>query len=215
MQTEDPASNGELDGEEWRDMLASLGTIRVYPPQTIVIHEGDTSDLLYLILEGSGRIYSSNAEGRVIVYAEFAAGTLLGEPALDGGPRSASVVTLEKTTCSVIRAADFRAKIADHPTFAMRVIFNLIGLVRSASENVKSLALDDVYGRVVRLLMKSAVAEGTGWIIRPKPTQQGIADHVGSSREMVGRIFKDLQTGGYLAVERDAIVILRKPPAGW
>ena len=215
MPTEEPAASADPNGGEWRDMLASLGTTRVYPPQTIIIHEGDTSDLLYLILEGSGRIYSSNAEGRVIVHAEVAAGTLLGEPALDGGARSASVITLEKTTCSVIRAADFKAQIADHPTFAMRVIFNLISLVRSSSENVKSLALDDVYGRVVRLLMKSAAPEGSGWIIRPKLTHQAIADHVGSSREMVGRIFKDLQTGGYLSVERDAIVIARKPPAGW
>lgn len=215
MQTEEPGSTNDSSGGEWREMLASLGTTRVYPPQTIIIHEGDTSDLLYLILEGSGRIYSSNAEGRVIVHAECAAGTLLGEPALDGGPRSASVITLEKTTCSVIRAADFKARIADNPSFAMRVIFNLISLVRSSSENVKSLALDDVYGRVVRLLMKSAVPEGAGWAIRPKLTHQAIADHVGSSREMVGRIFKDLQTGGYLAVERDAIVIHRKPPAGW
>lgn len=215
MQTDELPANDDLGGGEWRDMLASLGMTRVYPPQTIIIHEGDTSDLLYLILEGTGRIYSSNAEGRVIVHAEVGAGTLLGEPALDGGPRSASVITLEKTTCSVIRAADFKAKIADHPTFAMRVIFNLIGLVRSSSENVKSLALDDVYGRVVRLLMRSAAPEGTGWVIRPKLTHQAIADHVGSSREMVGRIFKDLHTGGYLSVERDSITIHRKPPAGW
>ena len=178
-------------------------------------HEGDTSDLLYLIQEGSGRIYSSNAEGRVIVYGEFGPGDLLGEPALDGGARSASVMTTEKTTCVVIHLADFKAKIATDPTFAMQVIFNLIRLIRSSSENVKSLALDDVYGRVVRLLMKNAVPEGDGWIIPHKLTHQEIADHVGSSREMVGRILKELQTGGYVLSEKNAIVIRRKPPAGW
>ncbi len=211
---ESDSTHDNADGE-WREMLATLGTTRLYPPQTIFIHEGDSSDLLYLILEGSGRIYSSNAEGRVIVYGEFASGDLLGEPALDGGVRSASVMTIEKTTCSVIRVTDFKAKIVDHPMFAMHVIFNLIRLVRSTSESVKSLALDDVYGRVVRLLMKNAPPEESGWIIRPKLTHQAIADHVGSSREMVGRILKDLQTGGYLTVDKSAIVIHRKPPAGW
>jgi CRP/FNR family cyclic AMP-dependent transcriptional regulator len=215
MPTEPTAAKPDESDREWRDILAALGTSRVYPAQTIIIHEGDTSDMLYLIREGSGRVYSSNAEGRVIVYSEFGPGDLLGEPALDGGPRSASVMTTEKTTCVVIRIADFKAKIATEPALAMQVIFNLIRLVRSASENVKSLALDDVYGRVVRLLMKIAVPDGDGWIIPHKLTHQEIADHVGSSREMVGRILKDLQTGGYVVSEKNAIVIRRKPPSGW
>ena len=74
----------------------------------------------------------------------------------------------------------------------------------------------DVYGRVVRFLMKKAEAvEGDGWIVRERLTQQNIADRVGSSREMVSRIFKDLERGGYIAVEKDSIVIHRKPPPGW
>lgn len=210
-----PPSVDEDSSEPWRDMLARLGIRRVYPPQTIVIQEGDTSDLLYLIHEGSGRIYSSNEEGRVIVYGEFAAGDLLGEPALDGGLRSASVMTLEKTVCTVIRLADFKESIVSNPGFAMQVIFNLIRLVRASSENVKSLALDDVYGRVIRLLMKTAVPEGDHWIIPHKLTHQEIADHVGSSREMVGRILKELHTGGYVLFDKNAVVIRKKPPAGW
>lgn len=210
-----PPPSIDEDNEEWRDMLARLGTRRVYPPQTIVIQEGDTSDLLYLIHEGSGRIYSSNDEGRVIVYGEFKVGDLLGEPALDGGTRSASVMTLEKTVCTVIRLADFRQSIVANPGFAMQVIFNLIRLVRAASDNVKSLALDDVYGRVIRLLMKNAVVDGDHWVIPYKLTHQEIADHVGSSREMVGRILKELQTGGYVQSDKNAFVIWKKPPAGW
>ena len=215
MTTVTPASIDDGSRGEWREMLAHLGTPRTYPPQTIVIHEGDSSDLLFLIHEGTGRIYSSNDDGRVIVYGEYGPGDLLGEPALDGGVRSASVMTLEKTTCTVIRLADFRNRIVEHPGFAMQVIFNLIRLVRVSSENVKSLALDDVYGRVVRLLMKSAVVDGDHWVIPHKLTHQEIADHVGSSREMVGRILKELQAGGYVAAEKNAIVIRKKPPAGW
>ena len=210
-----PVSTDDDPGGEWRAMLAKLGTRRVYAPQTIVIQEGDSSDLLYLIHEGTGRIYSSNDEGRVIVYGEYAAGDLLGEPALDGGLRSASVMTQEKTVCTVSRVADFKARIVEHPAFAMQVIFNLIRLVRASSENIKSLALDDVYGRVVRLLMKSAVTQADHWVIPHKLTHQEIADHVGSSREMVGRILKELQTGGYVVADRNTIVIRKKPPAGW
>lgn len=210
-----PPAADEDSNEGWRDVLARLGTRRVYPPQTIVIQEGDTSDLLYLIHEGTGRIYSSNDEGRVIVYGQYAAGDLLGEPALDGGTRSASVMTIEKTVCTAIRLIDFKQRIVSNPDFAMQVIFNLIRVVRASSENIKSLALDDVYGRVIRLLMKSAIPEGDHWIIPHKLTHQEIADHVGSSREMVGRILKELHTGGYVLSDKNTVVIRKKPPAGW
>jgi CRP/FNR family transcriptional regulator, cyclic AMP receptor protein len=194
----------------WRVALARRGYTRVYPARSIIIHEGDSGGLLYLITEGAGKIYSANESGKVIVFATFGPGDLLGEPTLDGGSRTASVMTTERTTCSVIRASDFTQMIASDPTLAMQVIFRLISLMRASNDHVRSL-----YGRVVRLLMKSATPEGARWIIHRKLTQQMIAEHVGSSREMVSRIMRDLEGGGYIAVGKDAITIERKPPPGW
>jgi len=215
MVADDPLSNDRNIDSEWREALARHGQTRVYPPRAIMIHEGDAGDLLFLIHEGSGRIYSTNEAGRVIVYDVFGPGDLLGEPTLDGGVRSASVMTLKKTTVTVIRAADFKALIAGNPALALHVIFRLIRLLRASNEHIKSLALDDVYGRVVRLLMKTATPVEDHWVIQEKFTQQNIADHVGSSREMVSRIMKDLEKGHYLSVAKDSITIHRKPPPGW
>ena len=144
------------------------------------------------------------------------AGEYVGELALDGGVRSASVMTLEPTTCSVVSGASLREFIAAHPDFASHLIRRLIRRVRQATESVKSLALEDVYARVIRLLAElSDPGEGGERRVRERLTQQDIADRVGASREMVSRIMKDLTTGGYIAVNESRIVILKKPPAAW
>jgi CRP/FNR family cyclic AMP-dependent transcriptional regulator len=199
----------------WLAAIKDHGLTKVYPPRTIIIHEGDVGDTLYVIKEGHGKIFSSNGAGKEIVLATFGPGDTLGEPSLDGGVRSASVMTLEKTTCLIVKADVVLDLITKQPWLALHIIRNLIRLVRSSSENVKSLALEDVYGRVVRLLMKSAEPSGTGWIVRERLTQQGIADRVGSSREMVSRIFKELEHGGYLSIADKQITITKKPPPGW
>jgi CRP/FNR family cyclic AMP-dependent transcriptional regulator len=52
-------------------------------------------------------------------------------------------------------------------------------------------------------------------VVEERFTQQGIADRVGSSREMVSRIFKELTVGKYIVLEPKRILILKKPPAAW
>ena len=86
-------------------------------------------------------------------------------------------------------------------------------MVRRLTEQVKSLALQDVYGRMVRLLMELSEPVGDERIVREKLTQQDIADRVGSSREMVNRVMKDLTTGGYVVVRDGRHVIQKKLPA--
>ena len=87
--------------------------------------------------------------------------------------------------------------------------------MRVTTENVKSLALSDVYGRLARLLNALATDIDGSVAVREKLTQQDIADRVGASRDMIGKLMKDLVAGGYLAVEDRTITILRKLPTGW
>ena len=98
----------------------------------------------------------------------------------------------------------------------MHLIERLIHRVRVTTSNLKSLALSDVYGRLVRLLNALAETDAGGRQIVPeKLTQQDIADRVGASRDMIGKLMKDLIAGGYLAVEDRTITILKKLPTGW
>ena len=150
-----------------------------------------------------------------MVYGTQGPGEYFGEMTLDGGPRSASVITLEPTSCAVVPGPDVRDFLASHPDFALHLIKKLIRLARASTEHVKSLALEDVYGRVVRLLKKLAVEQGEVQVLPEKMTQQDIAERVGSSREMVSRVFKPLLEGGYVEMRAGRIAILKKLPARW
>jgi CRP/FNR family cyclic AMP-dependent transcriptional regulator len=195
--------------------IAQRGGVRSYPANTVLVTEDDRSDALYLILSGRVKAYGAAENGREIVYTTQGMGEYFGEMTLDGGPRSASVMTLEPTTCAVVPGAEVRDFLASHPDFAMHLVKKLIHLARASTGQVKSLALDDVYGRIARLLRKLARDEDGVLVVPDKMTQQDIAERVGSSREMVSRVFKPLVEGGYVEMRAGRIALLKKLPARW
>ena len=195
--------------------IAASGVVRTFPRHTILINEGDVGDALYVILSGRVKVYASNEAGREFVIDFHGPGEYVGEMSLDGAPRSASVMTVEPTTCAVVNRGQFRDFILVHPDFAMHLIEKLIHRVRVTTSNLKSLALSDVYGRLARLLNALAQEVGGRLVVPEKLTQQEIADRVGASRDMIGKLMKDLIGGGYLVVEDRTITILKKLPTGW
>lgn len=195
--------------------LALRGQVRAFPKNAVIINEGDRGDSLYIILTGKVKVYVSDDDGREMILDIYAPGDYVGEMALDGRPRSASVMTLEPTTCSVVTRDELRSAISANPDVAMGLIATLIDRARIATDNVKNLALMDVYGRVARLLLSLAKEDGGKLVVPERMTQQDIADRVGASRDMISRIFKDLTIGGYVTIENRTITIHRKPPARW
>jgi CRP/FNR family cyclic AMP-dependent transcriptional regulator len=213
--TTTPASGTPPLADATLAQIASGGITRAFPKSTVLIHDGDVGDSLYIILSGRVKVYASNQEGKEVVIDFHGPGEYVGEMSLDGAPRSASVVTTEPTTCAIVNRAQFREFLLSHPDFALHLIEKLIHRVRVATENVKSLALSDVYGRLVRLLNTLAQPSDGGWVVPEKLTQQEIAARVGASRDMIGKLIKDLTAGGYLSVEDRTIRIHRKLPLGW
>jgi CRP/FNR family cyclic AMP-dependent transcriptional regulator len=195
--------------------IAASGVVRAFPRSTVLINEGDVGDALYVLLSGRVKVYSSNEAGREFIIDFHGPGEYVGEMTLDGAPRSASVMTVEPTTCAVVNRAQFRDFVLAHPDFAMHLIDRLIHRLRVTTGNLKSLALSDVYGRLVRLLNTLAQDVDGRYVVPEKLTQQDIADRIGASRDMIGKLMKDLVAGGYLAVEDRTIIILKKLPTGW
>ena len=188
---------------------------RAFPRNAVVLNEGDRTDSLYIILEGRVKAYVANADGKEAVLSTQGAGEYFGEMVLDEGPRSASVMTLEPSRFLVVPKADFVDFLARNPVFGTRVIEKLIHRIRALTENVKSLALMDVYGRIARLLLDLAEQRDGKLVIAEHLTQKDIASRVGASREMVSLILKDLTSGGYIRNEGKSIVIERAPPPRW
>jgi len=195
------------------DALAAHGNTRPFRGNTILINEGDAGDSLYIVLEGRVRAYASSEDGRDVVLSEYGPGEYVGELALDGGVRSASVKTLVPSVCCVVSGSDLRGFVAEHPDFGVHLSQKLTRMVRRLTDQVKSLALQDVYGRMVRVLMELSDPVGDERVVRDRLTQQDIAERVGSSREMVNRVMKDLSNGGYVSVRDGRYVIHRKLPA--
>lgn len=196
--------------------LAARGELRRYRKGTILIHEGDTGDNLFILLSGRIKIYSTDAHDKEITFGVFGPGEYVGEMALDGGTRSASVITQLPSACSVIARSTLLAFIAQNPEFALTLLSKLIRRLRQATEDARALAFVDVYGRLTRTMQELATLQPDGTSrINERITHQEIASRVGCSREMVSRILKDLQNGGYITVLDRRITLNGKLPKRW
>ena len=200
--------------KEELDELTRKAAVRKLPRQALVVSEGERTDSLYIILSGKVKVFLSD-ENRQLTLRTLGPGDYFGEMVLDEGPRSASVMTLEPSSFAVVSRDAFAAFIARHPDFTLRLIKKLIGLTRALTNNVRSLALLDVYGRVARLLLELAVERDGKRVIPEKLTQREIASRVGASREMIGLILRDLAVGGYITVSGQQITINKEPPKQW
>jgi CRP/FNR family cyclic AMP-dependent transcriptional regulator len=195
--------------------LSEQGTVKSFQKNAVIVSEGDETESLYVILSGRVKVFVADESGKEIVLGTQGPGEYFGEMVLDGGPRSASVMTLEPSRFVVIPKRNVRDFLRGQPEFAIRLIEKLIHRSRALTASVKNLALMDVYGRVARLLLDLAEDDGGTLVIREKLTQQDIASRVGASREMVSKILNDLATGGYLSVSHKRITLHRVPPRHW
>ncbi len=208
-----PLFSGLVKGDF--DVLLGHGVTRVFPRGAVVVIEGDLSDSFYLILEGRVKVFLTDDQGREVVLRTQGPGEYFGEIALmDGGPRSASIMTLETAKFCIISRAAFQDCLSRNPSIAIALIRHLSRRVRALTDNVRSLALLDVYGRIAHLLLNLAVNRDGLLVIDEHLTHQEIANRVGASREMVSRIMKDLVDGDYLQHDGKRLIIReRLPPA--
>ncbi|MEE4378344.1 MAG: Crp/Fnr family transcriptional regulator [Candidatus Competibacteraceae bacterium] len=196
-------------------LLCNYGVAKLFPKGSILINEGDCSDNLYVILDGRVRVYVSDENAKEVTLCIQKVGEFFGEMAiLDGQPRSASVMTLEPTQLCVVSNSGFKQCLQDHPQLTSKLLVSTLSRVRDLTENVKNLALLDVYGRVAAVLDRLAV-EIDGERMVERLTHQSIASMVGSSREMVSRIIRSLLVGGYIKNRKGAFVLKRKLPNSW
>jgi CRP/FNR family cyclic AMP-dependent transcriptional regulator len=192
--------------------LAERTVPRAFPKNAIVINEGDLSDSLYLILSGKVKVYLSDESGKELILDTKGPGQYFGEMVLDDKARSATVMTLEASQFATLSRAEFVAVLLKHPEISLKLIRNLIRVARGLNENVRSLALLDVYGRVARVLIELAVEQDGKLVIPEKLTQKDLANRVGASREMINRVLRDLSQGGYVTIDAGRITINKTPP---
>src|SRR3954469_23838681 len=126
-------------GEQALRGLAPGGTVRSYARNVVVVSEGDSTDSLYVVLSGRVKVFVADETGREVVVNTIGAGDFFGELVLDGGPRAASIMTLEPCRMFVIPQADVEHMLEQSPRFARELMRKLIGKVRSLTGRVADL----------------------------------------------------------------------------
>ena len=194
--------------EDQLRMLTTMVTRRSASRSTTIMAGGDATDSLYIVLSGRLKVMMSDSDGKEVILSILGPGEFFGEMGLiDDEPRSASVVTIEPCELLAISKRDFKKCLLENNEMAMAVMRGLVKRLREADRKIGSLALLDVYGRVARLLLDMAENVNGEKVVTKRLPKQDIAKMIGASREMVSRVMKDLQTGGYIEMRGSNIVL--------
>lgn len=194
-----------------RAALAARCTWRTYSQaQEIIGKENDAKDV-YFIASGSARVVNWSYTGREVSFEDIAAGGTFGElAAIDGAPRSASVVALETTEVGSVDPATFMAVILENPATARRLMERLTAIIRRSTERIFDLS---VFGANIRIyadllrLAKPDAENANGGVISPIPIHADIAARVSTSRETVARVMGDLSRRELVIREKDRLII--------
>jgi CRP-like cAMP-binding protein len=195
--------------------IASLGRLtarRRFPKDTVVFFENEEGDSFFMILEGRIKVTILGDDGREVILSMLGAGDFFGEMALlDNEPRSATAIAVEETELLSLHRTDFQSVLTDNRSITNALIKILTARLRRANHQISTLALLDVYGRVARVIVDMAREEGRrlrdGRIAFRRATHQEIANRIGTTRETVTRMLKDLERQGLIHIEGKEIVV--------
>lgn len=190
---------------------------RKYPSKSTIIYAGDESDALYYVLKGSVTVMIEDDDGREMIMAYLNEGDFFGEMGLFEEAPSRSAWVKAKTECEVaeISYAKFRQLAREDADILFTVSAQIAGRLRATTRKVGDLAFMDVTGRVARTLLDlckqpDALTHPEGMQI--KITRQEIGRIVGCSREMVGRVLKNLEDQGLVSVKGKTMVVFGASP---
>jgi CRP/FNR family cyclic AMP-dependent transcriptional regulator len=185
---------------------------RKYPAKSTIIYAGDESDALYYILKGSVTVMIEDDDGREMIMAYLNEGDFFGEMGLFETDPSRSAWVKAKTECEVaeVSYAKFRQLTREDAEILFAVSAQIAGRLRATTRKVGDLAFLDVTGRVAGTLLDlckqpDAMTHPDGMQI--KVTRQEIGRIVGCSREMVGRVLKNLEEQGLVSVKGKTMVV--------
>ena len=206
--------DSELPSRPIFDKLAAARSSRGkrFPKDAVVFFENEAGDTLFMVAEGRIKVTILGDDGREVILSVLGAGEFFGDMSLlDNEPRSATAIAAEDSELLSLSRADFEGLMKENPGIMTTLIRVLTARLRHANHQISTLALLDVYGRVARVIVDLARDDGRrlkdGRIAFQRPTHQEIANRIGTTRETVTRMLKDLQRQGLIKVSGKEIVV--------
>ncbi len=197
------------------DDLARRMQVRTRLGGARLLSLGDPGDSLLVVVEGRVRAGVSGETGREVTLAVAGPGDVIGEMALlDGAPRSADVWAETDVTLLALGRDAFAEHLRAHPQTALNLLAEMSRRLRRADEKIAELALHDVHHRLVRTLERLAREDGEevpdGLVLRRRPTQQDLANMIGSCRETISRAFAALSRKGLMVRRGRSLLLTRR-----
>ena len=185
---------------------------RRFQQDEAIFQQGDPGRALYMVESGQVRIYVQDEEGQEISVILCGPGDLFGELALiDGLPRSASAVAMEDTVVLALSHDRFREQMRRYPQMALNLMKALSVRVRYNTQQVGSLTLLDIPGRLARKLLELAQDHGQvepeGVRISLALTQSDLASLIGTTRESVNKAMSTFRREGLILMRQNHIII--------
>ncbi len=185
--------------------------LRRFTAQEQIIDCDSNSVDVFIVVEGQVRVVNYSVSGREIAFDDVTAGGYFGEiAALDGPPRSASVMAVEDSLLAAIPGKVFLEVLSRHPEVAFRVMRRLARIIRSADTRIMDLSTLAAQNRVQAELLRQARPTRSGddsARIAPIPLHSDIASRVSTTRETVARVLNDLARQGLVKRTKDALII--------
>jgi CRP/FNR family transcriptional regulator len=189
------------------DALTQRAATRLFAPGELLFNEGDPCEGMFLLIQGSVKIFKSSSSGRQLTLAvETAPATVAELPLFDGGPYPASVQAVDEVVALFIHKRDFRAVCLQHPQLPLQALAIVGHRLRSLVALIESVTFGKVRQRLARTLLELADQSGGNSFSLPW-THQEIALNLGTVREVVSRNLNRFQAAGLIQVNHREIVV--------
>ncbi len=201
---------GDLGDEELTALEQACRYRRFAAQEQVIDRESQTDDVFFVV-RGRVRIVSYSILGREITFDELGEGSYFGElSALDGKPRSASVMAIDDALIVAAPGRLFMKILGSHPKMALSVMKRLAGIVRTSDDRIMDLSTLAAHNRVHAELLRQArpyMTNGNAAQIEPIPVHSVLASRVSTTRETVARVLNDLARRGIVERTRSALLI--------
>jgi CRP-like cAMP-binding protein len=202
--------------EEEFQFLAAAAIARRCQPGEMIFSEGDACEGLYVVESGSVKVFKVSPSGREQVLTVEGPGDSIAElPVFDGGNYPASAMAAEETVLLLIRKKDIRSLCLAHPEVALKVLRAVSARLRHLVNIVEELSFTTVQHRLAALLVREARTRGRrtarGVEFDFTLSNQEIASHIGTVRELVSRNLSRLQAAGLIHLDGRTVIIADLP----